>query len=48
MFAALRSGCVDCGETDLLVLEFDHVGEKRSSVTAPNLHRRGARVGMPP
>jgi hypothetical protein len=34
MFAALRSGCVDCGESDRLVLEFDHVGEKRSSVTA--------------
>jgi hypothetical protein len=34
MFTALRTGCVDCGERDLLVLEFDHVGEKRSNVTA--------------
>jgi hypothetical protein len=34
MFAALRSGCVDCGERDLLVLEFDHIGDKRSNVTA--------------
>jgi hypothetical protein len=34
MFSALGSGCVDCGELDRLVLEFDHVGEKRASVTA--------------
>jgi hypothetical protein len=28
----LASGCVDCGRTELAVLEFDHVGEKRTSV----------------
>jgi hypothetical protein len=27
-----RGGCRDCGESDLLVLEFDHVGEKRDDV----------------
>ena len=26
------SGCVDCGELDVCVLEFDHVGEKTGSV----------------
>jgi hypothetical protein len=28
-----RTGCIDCGERDLLVLEFDHIGDKRSNVT---------------
>ena len=28
-----RSRCVDCGVTDPLVLEYDHVGVKRSAVT---------------
>lgn len=27
------NGCVDCGTRDLMVLEFDHVGEKRFNVT---------------
>lgn len=31
---ALASGrCVDCGEPDMLVLEFDHVGEKRGQIS---------------
>jgi hypothetical protein len=28
-----RSSCVDCGLRDLVVLEFDHIGEKRMNVT---------------
>jgi hypothetical protein len=36
----LREGaCVDCGLKDLLVLEFDHIGQKRHRVTV--LARRG-------
>jgi 5-methylcytosine-specific restriction endonuclease McrA len=36
----LRSNCVDCGLGDLVVLEFDHMTDKRCSV--PSLARRGS------
>jgi hypothetical protein len=35
----LQSRCVDCSESDLLVLEFDHVGTKRDTI--PAMARRG-------
>jgi hypothetical protein len=37
-----RTGCMDCGCRDPVVLEFDHVGEKRSLVS--ELARRGVPV----
>ena len=43
VLAALSDGgCVDCGQRDLLVLEFDHVGPKRAAVSA--LARQGCSV----
>ena len=37
--------CVDCGETDIVVLEFDHVGEKLANVsTLANGGRSWARI----
>ena len=35
----LRGFCVDCEESDLVVLDFDHIGAKRAPV--PTLARRG-------
>lgn len=35
--------CVDCGESDLLVLEFDHLADKQTEVST--LVRRGVRLG---
>ena len=43
VLAHLRStSCVDCGEDDLVVLEFDHVGAKRTDIST--LVRRGVRL----
>jgi hypothetical protein len=36
-----RSQCVDCGERDILVLDFDHVGPKRASVVGLALDEHG-------
>jgi hypothetical protein len=37
-----RTPCADCGEDDIVVLEFDHVGEKRAHVST--LVSRGVRL----
>lgn len=43
VYAAMSGGCVDCGNQDIRVLEFDHVrGEKVRSIS--ELVRRGAGV----
>lgn len=39
--ALTASGCVDCGVRELVVLEFDHVGTKTSSVMALGWGERG-------
>jgi hypothetical protein len=33
LFEALRSGCVDCEEMDLIVLDFDHRDDKNANVS---------------
>jgi hypothetical protein len=42
VYGVLKSGCVDCGEADLRVLDFDHIGEKRGQVGT--LARSGASI----
>jgi hypothetical protein len=43
VFDAMKSGCVDCGNVDIRVLEFDHVrGIKKRSIS--DLVRRGAGI----
>lgn len=33
----LKNPCIDCGEKDILVLEFDHVDRKRKRATVTRL-----------
>lgn len=29
----ITNGCIDCGEKDILVLDFDHLGNKKNSIS---------------
>jgi hypothetical protein len=35
-----NNACIDCGESDIVVLEFDHVRDKKSSDISALLHKK--------